>query len=410
MPRHENSPVAVFDQINAENKDLILEWANWRAENFYIKERSYNEFVFRLAKFAHFVESMGTESILDVTGDLISQYKDSIMPPRYALETVKSLLAVVKSFTRWANQSGKIAENPLSRFRIPNPSGLPPFIPTARQIFEIRNSPYVKGYMMACMLEWLISTGMRIDELLQVRVCDICWEPKMYDREADRISPYIGASVDLNPAAGYNIKNNLRRKVFVSKLAVKMTKRYMAESGIEAEDNVPLFPIVYATFQERMSYLTTKLNLVDSHGMSKDSDGKLIPVIKRNLDDVDVDASCLNHEIRKRILHLKQRQQTKKPYTFSTGKKIAKVGIREKPKEGRCTAHAFRHFFGVMMYYRDYTGNKHCLDTVSKLMGHKTLKESEKYIRRELQSIRNDKEWKQIMLGNGFEYRNLVRL
>jgi integrase len=403
-----------FDLCNKENQDIIMEWINENAASYHIEDKTYMIYIERMARYALFCEANHCKTLYDTTVELVRKYKDTLMPPAYSLNTIHSYLGTVKKFLRWCVVSNRMADLEYARFRIPQPSNLPNYIPTAQEIFRIRSfsgHTIMGRCMVATAIEMMLSSGMRVGELTQVKPYHINWQPAMYDQECDRLSPYVGASIDLSPQFGFKIKFRHRRVVYISKLAAKLLKKYMQMAGITDSMPIRLFPVERQGIGNRILEIADEMQLINSFGLKKDEGGNVVRITNsvEELTVQEIERLDIAPKFKKQLLAFKANREAKKRAVEYKGKKLM-VGVQEKPRIGKLSPHAFRHFFGVMMYYRAWTGARRDIDTVQKLMGHSNRMQTEMYIAGDLQRIRNDNEWYRIVFGNGFEYMGINRL
>ncbi len=155
-------------------------------------------------------------------------------------------IRVIKDFYNWMRSQGKIKEtfwlgwNVLGLLREVTAKNRPVFSPY--QVTEIRKRAKM-SLLGAIQFEFLLSTGMRIGELKQIRYCDVDFSPCNfpYDAERKESSRAIGATILLD-------KNRMRlktdaahRRVYVSHLAIRLLRRYMVTMRLRPTDEVFIF-------------------------------------------------------------------------------------------------------------------------------------------------------------------------
>jgi len=377
------------------NEDIIKEFIKFKVEFYVISNNTYESYMHSLKMFAEYLENNFGTTIMHAQADMIRQYRDSMDKARNA--TIRLRLAPVKGIYHWLSHPtvALLDINPYPPMRLPSPATHPNIIPTAAQIFKIRNS-VSRQVRAAAMLELMLSGGMRISEVTQFRCCDVHWTHNVQDYELKKISPFIGGYIDFDPARGFRIKQQHKRIVYFSKLCAKLMRLYMKKFNLAEDSLAPMFPL------ERGKVYRIILKLGKPAGIQKHKHQDKKYQRESGFLDIDIDKIDGNQEY-KDLLRKAQQKEVKNKQSNPFYEKLARI---EPTRATRFHPHCLRHFFAMLMYYRNWFGNRQDLITLKDLLGHMDIGTTQIYATSQ-QIITGDSEWKRIMLGNGFDYQSL---
>lgn len=134
-----------------------------------------------LRKLMGYLESVGVTSFLDVTGDMLLEYTSYLEALGRKPATVSRNIASWKAFYEFEIQLGKIGESgdPTRNIRPPKIDKKLPEILTIEETIRLLEQPSSntpKGIRDGAMLELLYATGIRVSELLSLKLDDINME------------------------------------------------------------------------------------------------------------------------------------------------------------------------------------------------------------------------------------------
>ena len=198
--------------------------------------------------------SCGITSVRDVTGDMINTYMDYLTSEGKSPATVSRAVASVKALFSYAKERGICGTDPVSAVRAPKVFKKKPGIISDKDILKLLSQPDFdtpKGKRDKAMLELLMDTGLRVSELISIKLSDINLQKRFltvkaakertvpFDKKTQRyISEYIenGRAKLLQelPENGYLFLNvsgeTMSRQGFW-----KVLKKYGEEAGITEE-------------------------------------------------------------------------------------------------------------------------------------------------------------------------------
>jgi len=314
---------------------------------------------------------------------------DSVQP------TTKSMyMKVIKKFIRFLIEKNVVRNFDIgtSRFNgiiVKNARSKIRMIPSYNDIIAIRQLPILID--TAILIEFLLSSGLRISEALQVRYCDIKIGDVPYDVKSGQKTIYAGASITVDPVV-HVVKTRTGRITYISKLAMKLLRIYMKVNGVDSFDSkAPIFPWKRRTiqgwlmkiqslidFETVIGLKSVEMNLLDEYNVTQEDLQKLNPAIRE--------------AVERRV-----------------AEKIANITSMPKPKDvfsDSLTAHSMRHAFACVQMYRDFRGGRGDLAYVRSLLGHGTDLEIFTYIKK-LCLIRTDGEWVNIQCGTPLCWANM---
>jgi integrase/recombinase XerD len=133
-----------------------------------------------LQQFVSFVERTkngAASSLADVDQQAILKYGEYLDEKSYAASTVARKIASVKSFFSFLVASGELGDNPTSALAAPKVEKQAPRILSEEEIEMLLNEPAKgttpKALRDRALLEMLYATGMRVSEMVTLRVDDV---------------------------------------------------------------------------------------------------------------------------------------------------------------------------------------------------------------------------------------------
>jgi integrase/recombinase XerD len=171
-----------------------------------------------------------------------------------AAATISRYIAAMKSYFHYLLQKGIISSEPTTMLKSPSVTKKAPNVLTVEEIENLLNQPSTettKGIRDKAMLELMYATGMRVTELIELKVSDINFQLGYVvckDANKERIIPFgIPAKNALNrymeEARGALVKDSTDDTMFVNCMGHSMSrqgfwkiiKSYGEKAGIESK-------------------------------------------------------------------------------------------------------------------------------------------------------------------------------
>ena len=149
-----------------------------------------------LMKMMHFLKEQNVECVEDVTETNLNSYILDLEKKGLAASTVSRNVASMKAFYLYLLKSGKVETDPTEHLKAPKVEKKIPDILSVADINKLLEQPgerTSKGLRDRAMLELLYATGIRVTELISLKVGDI--NRKMdyivcRDRNRERVIPF----------------------------------------------------------------------------------------------------------------------------------------------------------------------------------------------------------------------------
>lgn len=149
-----------------------------------------------LKKMFAFLEEKGVEKVADITSTNLNSYILYLEREGMSISTVSRNIASMRAFFVYAQRSQELVLNPVESIRAPHVEKKLPEILTVEEVELLLAQPSMqkaKGVRDRAMLELLYATGMRVTELITVRMEDLNL-PLNYvicrDGEKERVLPF----------------------------------------------------------------------------------------------------------------------------------------------------------------------------------------------------------------------------
>jgi integrase/recombinase XerD len=130
-----------------------------------------------LSQFLDFLKEHGIERAADVRRDHIVEFLFLLRDRDYASSTVARKMAAVKSFFHYLQEAGEVAEDPTDNVDSPRVKKYAPKSLTLEELQRLLDEPAkdksAKGLRDCAMLELLYATGLRVSELVNLRLADL---------------------------------------------------------------------------------------------------------------------------------------------------------------------------------------------------------------------------------------------
>lgn len=129
-----------------------------------------------LKYFLKYLQETDKQDIVEVTEQDIHIYLENLKNNGKSISTLSRTLASIRSFYQYLIQRGVIHENPARTIELPKMDKKTPQVLTEDQITCLLEQPNVndiKGIRDRAMLELLYATGIRVSELIGLKITDI---------------------------------------------------------------------------------------------------------------------------------------------------------------------------------------------------------------------------------------------
>ena len=129
-----------------------------------------------LRKFAMFLQQQGVEDFAEINGSQLQLYLRELERQGRKAATISRFIASAKAFFAWQMVIGKRSDNPARDLRAPKVEKKPPEILSVEEITRLLEQPASsapKELRDKAMMELLYATGIRVSELISLRLEDI---------------------------------------------------------------------------------------------------------------------------------------------------------------------------------------------------------------------------------------------
>lgn len=154
-----------------------------------------------LKKFLYYItETKGITKWNEVNNTILNSYMLHLEDEKYAPSSISRNIASLRTFFQFLVKQGKIDFNPAGGLKSPKAEKKAPQILTVSQVEAILSQPDLKtakGQRDSAMLELLYATGIRVSELIGLRLADLNLRMEYIscaDRDKERIIPFGNAA------------------------------------------------------------------------------------------------------------------------------------------------------------------------------------------------------------------------
>lgn len=207
-----------------------------------------------LKMFTEYLNGQGMGKVDEVSETTLNSYILYLERSGKAPSTISRYIASFKGFFEYCRKSGTIAEDPAERLKPPKVEKRLPQILTKSEMDRLLEEPDMqsdKGIRDRAMLELLCATGIRVSELLSLKLEDMNLAMEYvicHERSRDRIIPFGASAKNALQAYMAEARENLLRHTESDCLFVncsgkamsrqgfwKLIKYYSEKAGIEKE-------------------------------------------------------------------------------------------------------------------------------------------------------------------------------
>ncbi len=129
-----------------------------------------------IGQFVEFAREMGTTSVGNIRSTLLMVYLARLQRENYASSSVERKLASIRAFVKFLQREGDVKKDPTEAIENPRPAKPLPKTLTEEDTVKLLRQPDItdaNGLRDRAMLETLYATGVRVSELINLRVEDV---------------------------------------------------------------------------------------------------------------------------------------------------------------------------------------------------------------------------------------------
>lgn len=156
--------------------DFISAYETFLLNTKHASANTVTSYLRDLRQYAAYVEQELDRPLTDVTGDQVSAYMAWMTNHGKSAATVSRSLASIKSFYGYLLNEGEIDANPVRNLHVVKAEKKLPQILTGKEVELLLAQPQckdMKGYRDKAMLELLYATGIRVSELIGMKIDDV---------------------------------------------------------------------------------------------------------------------------------------------------------------------------------------------------------------------------------------------
>lgn len=153
-----------------------------------------------LEKFCHFMGAEGITNIQDITAGNLNDYMKYLEDNHFAIATVSRNVASIKAFYHYLMQEGIVSEDVSEKLKAPKIEKKIPEIMSPEEVVRLLEQPggdSPKEIRDKAMLELLYATGIRVTELITLKVSDVNMQMSFLvckDANKERVIPFGSAA------------------------------------------------------------------------------------------------------------------------------------------------------------------------------------------------------------------------
>ncbi len=151
-----------------------------------------------LSKVASFLEDKGITDVSKITPELLSDYIDDLTAHNFADATISRNIASMKAFGQYLMSEGMVAEDASVMLKAPKMKKKIPEILTQEEVIRLLDQTVgdtPKKIRDKAMLELLYATGIRVSELIGLKISDVNLQMGIlicHDEHKERVIPFGG--------------------------------------------------------------------------------------------------------------------------------------------------------------------------------------------------------------------------
>ena len=182
-------------------KDYLPAFKTYLVESKGVSSNTLESYLRDLSQFSAYARTRQEEDLASVSRELILEYVESLEAAGRSHATITRELASIRCFYQYLLMTGQAAENPAKGVKVIKAEKKLPEILTNQEIELLLAQPDAldhKGCRDKAMLELLYATGIRVSELIDLRVHDVNLEVgilHLKGSKSERIVPMYPAAV-----------------------------------------------------------------------------------------------------------------------------------------------------------------------------------------------------------------------
>ncbi|MCI8360967.1 MAG: tyrosine recombinase [Clostridiales bacterium] len=182
-------------------KDYIAAFKTYLAEQKQVSSNTLESYLRDLSQFSAYAVSRQTEDLADAGQELVLEYVASLEAAGRSHSTITRVLASIRCFYQYLLMTGGVSSNPAKGVKVSKAEKKLPEILTNQEIELLLAQPNPldhKGCRDKAMLELLYATGIRVSELIDLRIHDVNLEVgilHLKGTKSERIVPMYPAAV-----------------------------------------------------------------------------------------------------------------------------------------------------------------------------------------------------------------------
>ena len=129
-----------------------------------------------LKKLFHYLSGKGVEKVQDITATSLNSYILQMEKEGFSTSSVSRTIASIRAFFHFLMKTKAITDDPSDNLKAPHVEKKTPEILTLEETVQLLNQPEMdsaKGIRDKAMLELLYATGMRVSELISMKLTDV---------------------------------------------------------------------------------------------------------------------------------------------------------------------------------------------------------------------------------------------
>ncbi len=153
-----------------------------------------------LEKFCHFMGAEGITNVQDIAAGNLNDYMKYLEDNHFAIATVSRNVASIKAFYHYLMQEGIVSEDVSEKLKAPKIEKKIPEIMSPEEVVRLLEQPggdSPKEIRDKAMLELLYATGIRVTELITLKVSDVNMQMSFLvckDANKERVIPFGSAA------------------------------------------------------------------------------------------------------------------------------------------------------------------------------------------------------------------------
>ena len=214
----------------------LEDFYNYLKEKKSASENTVSSYRRDMKKFVEYLKKTGVNSYFKVTTTIIKTFLSEMKEEGFSEASVERMTCVLRAFFRFMCEEYELRKNPMEKIHTKKPARKIPAVMTNAEVEMFLDTPDLstdKGIRDKAMLEVLYATGIKVSELIELKIDDVNAEigfVKCRKGEKERIIPmYSLASKCLKDyierVRDFFVKDENEKILFVNTNGKKMTRQ-----------------------------------------------------------------------------------------------------------------------------------------------------------------------------------------